>query len=94
MNNKELFFCEQCKKEIWAEKNKNYQNEKICDNGCSNNFLIYLGQTQEEISARKKIFLEKKQLNIPINESIEDDFEEYARTNHSSNKKSDDFIFH
>lgn len=90
--NKELHYCEKCKEESWFTLEDIRKRGSICPNGCSRNFLIYLGSTPEEISKRKREFLEKKGFEFEVNPDIDSGEEYEERSGHRHRDREEDTV--
>jgi hypothetical protein len=84
-NKKELHYCEKCKKETWFAREDTLKRGSICPTGCLRNFLIYLGEDEEEISKRKEEFILKEGYTFEVNPKM-DEYEEPYTTKRTVRK--------
>lgn len=69
---KELHYCENCKKETWFTRDEVRQRGSICPNGCQRNRLVFLGDTPEMIEKRKLEFIEKEGYTFEVNPKMDE----------------------
>lgn len=79
MEEKELHYCEGCKKEMWLTAEELEKKGPICPNDCKRNLMVYLGSTEEEIKKRRDEFIDNPKGDYIINPDIIDENNEGIR---------------